>query len=126
MNKERPLSDNACQLNRDLERRENFLGLNWGTSRSGLPNALLLCAVKREFAVNAFASEAVVIPPRGEKPFPASWTTKSIAPGSSDRKEKHPGYGKHKHRLVTLEKLVCQKDVNSLTSPGTKTPPGQV
>ena len=81
-----------------------------GTSRLGLPNGLFFCAVEGKFAMNASAGKAVVVPPGGEEPFPASWTTKSVAAVSSDRKENHPADGKHKHWHVTLEKFVGQEN----------------
>jgi len=74
----------------------------------GLPNGLLFCAVEGKFAMNASAGKAVEVPPGGEEPFPASWTTKGVAPDSSDREEKHPADGKHERWYVTLEKFVSQ------------------
>jgi hypothetical protein len=74
-----------------------------------LPNGLLFRAVEAKFAMNASAGKAVVVPPGGEEPFSASWTTKRVAANSSGRKEKHPADGKHEHWDVTLEKFVGQQ-----------------
>jgi hypothetical protein len=75
----------------------------------GLPNGLLSFAVEVKFAMNASAGKAIVVPPGGEEPSPASWTTKSAAADSSGRREKHPADGKHEHWHVTLEKFVGQQ-----------------
>jgi len=74
--------------------------------RLGLPNGLFFCAVEAKFAMSASAGKP---PPAGEKPSPASWTTKSVAADCSDRKEKYPAPSKHEHWYLTLEKFVGQQ-----------------
>jgi hypothetical protein len=60
--------------------------------------------------MNTSAGKSFVVPPGGEEPFTASWTTKSVAADSSDRKEKHPAEGKHERWHVTLEEFVGQEN----------------